>query len=304
VMRKWGVIASFLIIVGVVIGISYHIVQKFAYARTHMLKNRPYHEVAQEMHALLGATHNAQRITFTTQDGKALAGLWLERPHAAGTMVVCHGYRRCKERHIDLIDLFPAYNMLLFDFRGHGQSDDAMVTFGFHEYHDVSAAVAWVKKQALDMPVIILGYSMGGAAALKAVGENACHVDALIIDSTFSDLPSTLARGLKQRTYLPVVPFAAVAERIHDIVARCACKTVQPCHWIATLKCPVFIIHSVNDDITPVTDALELYAAARHTCSKLWITPHASHAAFYKKDPANYAKKVAKFLTSYLFPHG
>ncbi len=59
-------------------------------------------------------------------------------------------------------------NLLLFDFRGHGQSDRATMSLGNAEVRDLQAAITVASQQPETLPgtVILRGFSMGAAFAL------------------------------------------------------------------------------------------------------------------------------------------
>jgi uncharacterized protein len=59
-------------------------------------------------------------------------------------------------------------NLLLFDFRGHGQGDSATISLGNAEVRDLQAAITVASEQPETLPgtVIIHGFSMEAAVAL------------------------------------------------------------------------------------------------------------------------------------------
>ena len=69
------------------------------------------------------ASHR-RSLLFHTSDGKLLSGDFWAQPHPAPTIVICHGYRitRTYLRPVAALEYKYGYNILLFDFRGHGDS--------------------------------------------------------------------------------------------------------------------------------------------------------------------------------------
>lgn len=76
---------------------------------------------------------------------------------------------------------------LMLDVRGHGESDGDRICLAYHETSDVKAVTEYIKKAYSDIPVIVMGVSMGGAIAIRSIGENA-DIDALVSMSAFSSL--------------------------------------------------------------------------------------------------------------------
>lgn len=76
---------------------------------------------------------------------------------------------------------------LMLDVRGHGESDGDRICLAYHETSDVKAVTEYIKKAYSDIPVIVMGVSMGGAIAIRSIGENE-DIDALVSMSAFSSL--------------------------------------------------------------------------------------------------------------------
>jgi alpha/beta superfamily hydrolase len=76
---------------------------------------------------------------------------------------------------------------ILVDARGHGQSSGNQITFGIRDIKDVKAVTDYIKQQPKykDLPVIVMGVSMGGATAINAAATNE-DIDGLIAISAFA----------------------------------------------------------------------------------------------------------------------
>lgn len=75
-------------------------------------------------------------------------------------------------REIGLTTLMP-------DLRGHGDSDGDRICLAYNETADIKAVTEYVKATYTDIPVIVMGLSMGGGVAIRSIGEND-DIDALI----------------------------------------------------------------------------------------------------------------------------
>lgn len=76
---------------------------------------------------------------------------------------------------------------VLVDARGHGQSDGNKITFAIDDVKDVDATVNYIKSQEQyqDLPIIVMGLSMGGATAVNAGSLNE-NIDGIIALSPYS----------------------------------------------------------------------------------------------------------------------
>src|SRR6266568_393593 len=132
----------------------------------------------------------AQRraLLFTTSDGMLLCGDFWAQPQPAPTIILCHGYRisRATLRPVAAMQYLRGYNVLFFDFRGHGDSDSVITSAGNAEVRDLEAALEVAIRQPETLPgsIVIHGFSMGAAVALLLPPHP--HVAAIIADSPYS----------------------------------------------------------------------------------------------------------------------
>ena len=127
-----------------------------------------------------------QQFVFQTDDGIVLRGEFLAQPNPAPTVIVCHGYHISREylrsTTAYIYTLFGC-NLLLFDFRGHGESDRVAISLGNGEVHDLQAAITVASQQPEIFPgaIVLHGFSMGAAVALLVPPRP--EVAAIIADS-------------------------------------------------------------------------------------------------------------------------
>src|SRR6185369_7667751 len=95
--------------------------------------------------------------------------------------------------------LYPDYNVLLLDHRGHGDSGGLRTTIGYEERLDVHAAVDVLVERGLG-PVGIFGMSMGAATAILAAAEDE-RIAAIVADSPYARLRWAVARSAELRGY-------------------------------------------------------------------------------------------------------
>ena len=83
--------------------------------------------------------------------------------------------------------LEDSYSTFLTEVRGHGGSDGNRICAGYQEWRDVEAVTDYIKSQPQykDVPIVIIGTSMGGVVAINSIGQND-DIDALISISAYS----------------------------------------------------------------------------------------------------------------------
>ncbi len=108
-----------------------------------------------------------RRITFTSDDLRLAGRLYLPAATPKGALLVCHGAGSRKENHA-LMGAQAAdagLAALVFDFRGHGESEGVMDAGG---WHDVLAAAETLRHRSGAPWLAGRGSSMGGFMLLLA----------------------------------------------------------------------------------------------------------------------------------------
>ncbi|MBY0353555.1 lysophospholipase [Candidatus Babeliales bacterium] len=294
-------LGCFFITLMTVLGISYYTVYRFVSAGDRIVYGTKLSTLTVDIRSELLKRSDVQHVAFTTSDNFELQGLLFARPHAQANLVLCHGYQGCKEFMYGLIDMFPTYNILIFDFRAHGQSPGSTTSIGCHEYKDVIAAADFMKQYDNTLPLIVLGISMGGASALKAAEVKQDLCDALIIDSTFSELKTMFLRGFTLKVGLPYYPFFPIARAMFHYVNNCDIHNMSPVESVKKIKQPILFIHSCNDKFINPENSLQLYAVAQNKDTRLWIGPRCRHGWLHTYHTPMYQKKVLRFLDQTIF---
>jgi len=86
-------------------------------------------------------------------------------------------------RPVAALEYKYCYNVLLFDFRGHGESESVATSGGNAEIHDLEAALTVASQQPETLPgkIVIHGFSMGASIALLT--DPHPDVAAIVVDS-------------------------------------------------------------------------------------------------------------------------
>lgn len=133
-------------------------------------------------------------IVVHTADGLRLRGWWHPSVNG-GAVVLAHGDAANRGQLLpEAAALARAgFGVLLVDLRGHGASDGTMTTLGDRERLDVDAAVAFAAGKPGVRAVGVLGFSIGGLAALDAAAGDP-RIRAVAALSTCPSLATMLRR--------------------------------------------------------------------------------------------------------------
>jgi pimeloyl-ACP methyl ester carboxylesterase len=239
----------------------------------------------------------AQRWEVRTSDGLMLRGWY--HPHGRGRhLIVCvHGMQSNWAEMAGIgRDLHRlGYAVLLFDLRGHGQSDPSRLSMGRLERRDLRAVLRWANREGYPPERIgWVGYSLGASTVLMEGAQNR-DIHAAVLDSPFGNLPELLDRQLALHSGLPRVfnPGILLAARLafgvrtDDLVpARSASS------WRGR---PLLLIHGEADSIVPVRQARLIARAAGPQCRAV-LVPGVEHVEAYRHDPAGYVAAVDRFF--------
>jgi uncharacterized protein len=237
-------------------------------------------------------------VRFTTDDGATLSGWYVPSARATRTGVaVLHGFMGHRLAHLPGVVpwLHEQHNLLLFDFRGHGESDHRQVTLGAHERRDVAAAIRFMEGRGLG-PLALFGVSMGASTAIVAAPQ--LPVAAVVADAPFAHLHHPVANRMRQVGY----PLAGVGARF--IVAGAALRTRS---WLgdpiraARRLGPraLMVIVPREDRLISWRQGEALYRAASEP-KELWVVDGAGHGEAYAADPEGYRDRVLAFLRRHL----
>jgi fermentation-respiration switch protein FrsA (DUF1100 family) len=240
-------------------------------------------------------------VELVTADGVNFGAWYFRQPGSPQTIIVSGGHKGQRQGALGIsIALWrKGFNVIVYSYRGMSGSDRAPITFGIKEVLELQAVIAFARKRIPHARIGLLGYSMGAVVSLLgAAGEPG--VEALVLDSPFSDLRTLLIENVRTRARLPGTPFVWLAglmlrARTGNRLADCSPITV-----LSSLEPrPLFFIHGGGDRITNVNHSRRLYDAYRGP-REIWIVQGAPHAGAYFADRPLYVERVAGFFARHL----
>ena len=243
-------------------------------------------------------------VAFTS-DGLILRG-WLFPGQSDRAVIVVHGrganrteWHGRSERIADFL-LADGYSVLLFDLRGHGESDGERFSLGYYERRDIAAAIAFLGQRGFaEQRIALIGISMGAASALSVLTIDP-NVGPIVVDSSFTDAAVVLAEDLPAETGMPsaLVPGILLVERLAFGVDTAAVRPIDIVR--AHHERPFLFIHCERDETIAVHHGRELRAASANPSSELWIAPGCLHPRASDDYPDEYREHVLAFLRSQL----
>jgi dipeptidyl aminopeptidase/acylaminoacyl peptidase len=250
-----------------------------------------------------GLSPDVEAWSTRTDDGVTLRGWYLPTGPRRHLLVLVHGMWSSWLEMAGLgRDLHErGFGVLLFDLRGHGESDPSRLYLGRRERSDIRAVVAWAKGQGFTYDRIgWLGYSMGASTLLMEAARNP-EIQVAVVDSPYGDLPQLLESQLGKHSGLPrwFNPGILLAARW---VFGVRTDDLIPIRFARSWgERPLLLIHGESDTIVPVDQARQLARTLGASCLMVTL-PGVEHVQAYQSDRERYIRTVSSFFASHLSP--
>lgn len=239
-----------------------------------------------------------ENVTFAPQRGAhILEGWWLGHPATKRVIVGCTGYRGSKSLLVGIgTALWRAgYNVLLFDYHGHGTGRGTPVTLGYRELQDFYGALNYVRGRIPAAQIGVIGYSMGASIAIMGSAKRQ-EVRAVVADSPFASHVDVVAHSVSRVLHVSGRPIALLADYFLPQIAGYRGRDVEPVREVAAIAPrPILVIHGVADTMVPFKHGEQVYKAAKQP-KEFWAGEGAEHCGTYFLDRPAYCKRVATFF--------
>ena len=244
----------------------------------------------------------AEAAEFQSGGGLTLRGGYIPAENSVKTIIVCSGANGSLDADLHVAPWLHAagFNVLLFNWRAHGNSDGEVVTLGFNERYDLIAAVQYVKSKGAER-VGVLGFSMGGTVAIDtaAVYED---IDVVVADSPFVTIVSAVGGGLIERGMREGLAYALARLLLITACLRTQLNLfeIDLAHWIDRVAPrPQLLIFGEQDVIVPSAEIDALLARAGPT-TQVWRVPDTAHRRIEENQPQVYRQRITQFFSAHL----
>lgn len=207
-----------------------------------------------------------RNISFEVADGICVGGRLHLFDANAPLIVLFHGNGEIVSDYDDIATLYLELriSLLIVDYRGYGTSDGTptasdLLDDAMTAYRQLPGILS--ERGIEPSRLIIMGRSLGSAAALEIASQVDDEISGLIIESGFS----SAGRLMERLSGMSMTQLGAGADGFDN-----AGK-------IEKVEVPTLIIHGENDMILPVTYGQELYSRSAGKDKKMVLIPDAGH---------------------------
>ncbi|WP_266204931.1 alpha/beta hydrolase [Pontibacter kalidii] len=171
-----------------------------------------------------------EEIFVTAEDGTRLHGLLFRAQEPKGLVFYLHGNAGSVASWGWVAQTYTAlhYDIFVLDYRGYGKSE-GRISSEEQFYGDVQAAYDHLKARYEEKQIIVIGYSIGTAAAARVAATNSPRL--LILQAPYYSLPD-----LMQSLY-PFVPTFLLKYRLETF------------RFVEKVTAPVVLFHGDRDEI-------------------------------------------------------
>lgn len=156
--------------------------------------------------------------------------------------------------------------------------------------------VCWAAEQD-DGPVVLYGFSMGGAAMLRAAATEDLPIDGMIVESVYDRLPTTVAHRFEGMG-LPSFPGTELLMFWGSIELGAAAWRIAPVDDAIRVHTPTLLMAGTAD---ARVHASETEAIAASLSNGRYVPLHgAGHAPGFKTKPEVWRTAVDRFLLEVL----
>ena len=242
-------------------------------------------------------------VSFMSRDGLRLAGWWFPAAGATKAAVLVHGKDQNRidssfdPGRIARFLIADGWSVLLFEMRGHGQSDGLRWGLGQDEPKDILAAIDTAAQKA-NVPrarVATIGESMGGGSVLMTVGRDP-SIGPIVVDSAYASAPVVVNEvgpvysGLPA-FFTPGLVLAARAVYGIDIGAVVPTDVVR-----AHPERAFLFIQCEEDSTVAMHHGVDLKNASGNAGTVLWLVKDCGHVKAFTTYPNEWRDHVLAFL--------
>jgi len=251
---------------------------------------------------------NLQKVIFYNKTGEQLAGrLELPANQLPHNFVLFAHCFTCNKNLLAIKNISKSltssgFGVLRFDFTGLGESEGDFADTNFSGNVEDLIAAAEYLGDTYKEPSLLIGHSLGGAAAIIAASEipsikaiatiaapsNPVHVKNLLR----SNIEEINLKG-KAVVNIGGRDFTIKKQFLEDLKTRTLAQIVKE------LRKPLLIMHSPQDQIVAIKNAEEIYVAAHHPKSFVSLDG-ADHLLSDKKDSSYAGSVISGWAKRYL----
>ena len=220
-----------------------------------------------------------EEVSIPTRNNKNLYGWWVKADKKAPSIILMHGWGRNVGRLMPYIKNLhgKGFNLLAFDSRNHGSSDNddfsSMVKFA----EDISASIDFIEEKPITKKdsSFLIGLSIGGAASIYAASSDK-RIKKIITIGAPSNPADVMALHIRKKHIPQPIIWMAFEYLQYKIGKRFS--EIAAAKNIYKTSADVLIVHGTVDKVVPFSQSKLLMDAANEGQAELWAIKGKGHS--------------------------
>jgi len=237
------------------------------------------------------------KVTIPTRKNYTIAGTYFEKTGSDKVIVILHEHVHGRfHQLIDALEYKGSFNVLIYDNTGHFGSG-GHCGMGLEEADDFVDVLNWLIDKKKNTGIGIYGISLGGATAIGGIERfpRQEYVKAAVFQAAFSDRDEIIDEYSKKFLKFPNCKLRRIMRTLIDRKYKGKTK-YTPKELIRKIKCPIFLIHDIEDPWMDFRNSEELAKNVRSPLKTLF------RHGYEHYETGNTVKRhlVLQFLKKYL----
>lgn len=214
-------------------------------------------------------------VWITSKDGTRIHSWYCPADNPRAVVLYCHGNGgnlAGRASTLKFLQQTTNVSVLIFDYRGYGQSDGKATVAGAIEDAKAARKELATITGVTESDIVLLGRSLGGAIAIQLAADNPPR--GLIIENSFSSLRDAA------REHFPKLAWLVPKNKLDSVQA------------IPQARCPILQCHGDGDRVVSFDSGRRLFAAAAEP--KQFVT--LKGAGHNDRPTDDYYREMAVFL--------
>lgn len=209
--------------------------------------------------------------------------------------LLLHGVRSDRTSMIERAEFLKTLGITsaLIDMQAHGETEGDTISFGHLESKDASNGMAYLKSNLGCEKIIVIGHSLGGAAAL--LGSASHEANALVLESVYPTIEEAVRDRLESKIGKIAGVIAPLLYLQIPLRIGVPLERLRPIEALKSVQVPVYIIGGSLDRSTTPSETQRMYDSVRSS-KRLWIVEGAAHQDIYAFTRKVYEKKIKEFI--------
>ena len=238
-----------------------------------------------------------EKWRYEAKAGIQLNAWFLPATNRSNAVILLNGLRGNKSGMVKRAVLYhdAGYQVLMPDLRGTGESQEAVITFGWREQLDLQASIQELHNRGIDT-LAAHGISLGAATIAYSLAENPAF-EFLVLESCYDNIRQALKNRIEPYG-LPPFLFQGI-QIITEWRIGASAEKLAPEYYLSSNQTPTLFIAGEAEQKVKKEESERLYEACPAPIKALKLIPGAKHENFMNRYEAEMNTYLGDWLEQF-----